>query len=75
MYGYMESMLSSLVKKFSRRDFEIFFLFFPEKKKIWHFMQIVSLEDNLYEMSNPIFLKKKKKKKKEKEKHYQFVVC
>ena len=33
--------LSTLGKIFSRRHFEIFFLFFPENR-IWHFMQIVS---------------------------------
>ena len=32
----------------------IFFLFFPENR-IWHFMQIVSIGDNLHEMSNPDF--------------------
>ena len=35
----------------------LFFLFFPENR-IWHFMQIVSLGDNLHEMSNPIFWEK-----------------
>ena len=35
------------------------FLFFPENK-IWHFMQIVSLGDNLLEMSKPIFRENKK---------------
>ena len=35
----------------------IFFLFFPENW-IWHFMQIVSLGDNLHEMSNPVFWEK-----------------
>ena len=33
--------LSTLGKIFSRRHFEIFFLFFPINR-IWHFMQIVS---------------------------------
>ena len=32
----------------------IFFLFFLENR-IWHFMQIVSLGDNLHKVSNPIF--------------------
>ena len=49
--------LSTLGKIFSRRHFEIFFLFFPENR-IWHFMQIVSLGDNLHEMSNPVFWEK-----------------
>ena len=33
-------------------------------------MQIVSLGDNLHEMSNPVFLGKKKK-----EKYHQFSIC
>ena len=32
----------------------IFFLIFP-KNRVWHFMQIVSNEDNLHELSKPIF--------------------
>ena len=35
----------------------LFFLFFPENR-IWHYMQIVSLGDNLHEMSNPVFWEK-----------------
>ena len=31
-----------------------FFLFFPENR-LWHFMQIVSIGDNLHEMSKPVF--------------------
>ena len=31
----------------------IFFLFFPENR-FWHFMQIVSIRDNLHEMSKPV---------------------
>ena len=38
----------------------IFVLFSPENR-IWHLMQIVSIEDNLHEMSNPIFWKKEEK--------------
>ena len=34
-----------------------FFLFFPENR-IWHFMQIVSIGDNLHEMLNPVFWEK-----------------
>ena len=34
---------------------------------IWHFMQIVSIEDNLHEMSNPVFWKKE-------EQYHQFVI-
>ena len=32
----------------------IFFLFFPENRT-WHNMQIVSIGDNLHEMSKPVF--------------------
>ena len=35
----------------------IFFLFFLENE-IWHFMQSISIGDNLHEMSKPIFGKK-----------------
>ena len=38
---FLDLTLSTLGKIFSRRHFEIFFLFFPENR-IWHFMQIVS---------------------------------
>ena len=34
--------------------FVIFLLFFHENR-IWHFMQIVSIEDNLHKMSKPVF--------------------
>ena len=40
--------------KFQQMNFEIFF---PETT-IWHFMHIVSLGDNLHEVSNPIFWEK-----------------
>ena len=46
--------LCMLGKNFSKRPFEIFFLQFLENR-IWHVMQIVSLRDNLHEMSDPIF--------------------
>ena len=49
--------LSTLVKNFSRRQFEIFF---PENR-LWHFMQILSSGDSLQEMSNPVFWEKNKK--------------
>ena len=52
--------LSSLGKNVSRQDIEIVFLFSPENR-IWHFIQIVSIGDNLYEMSNPVFWEKNKK--------------
>ena len=32
-------------------------LFFPENR-IWHFIQIDSVVDNLYDMSKPVFWKK-----------------
>ena len=35
----------------------ILFLFFPENG-LWHFMQIVSLGDNLHESSKPFFQEK-----------------
>ena len=46
--------LCMLGKNFSRRHFEIFFLFILDNR-IWHFMQIVSYEDNLHEVSGPVF--------------------
>ena len=62
-----------LVKKISRRHFKIFFLFFLEYR-LWHFVQIVSLGDNLHELSKPSLWEKKKKKKKKK-KNDIFVIC
>ena len=53
-----------LGKFFSGQHFEFFFfLIFPRKKSALIFMHIVSLGDNLHEMSKPFFLKKKKRKK------------
>ena len=46
-----------LGKKFSRQKYKIFFWIFPENR-LCHFMQIVSLGDNLLEMSKPISWKK-----------------
>ena len=51
--------LSTLGKICSRRHTEILFLLFPENK-IWHFIQIFSNEDNLHEISNPVFWENKK---------------
>ena len=48
-------------KQFSRQHFEKFvflFCFFFRENKVWRVMQIVSLGDNLHEMSKPIFLEK-----------------
>ena len=42
---------------FSRQHFQIFFFSFPENR-IRHFMQIVSIGDNLHEMSNSMKNKK-----------------
>ena len=47
-------MLSTMGKIFSRQHIEIFFLFFAENR-FWHFIQIASNGDNLYEMSNSVF--------------------
>ena len=41
----------------SADDKLIFFLFSPENK-IWHFMQTVSLGENLHDVSNPVFSEK-----------------
>ena len=43
-----------------RQNVDKFFFIFP-RKTLWYFMQIVSLEDNLREMPNPLFSEKKKK--------------
>ena len=51
--------LSTLGKIFSRRYFVIYFLFSPENW-IWQLMQIVSIGDNLHEMSDHILWKNKK---------------
>ena len=37
-----------------RWHFEINFLLYPENR-IWHLMQIVSRDDNLHDVSDPIF--------------------
>ena len=42
------------MSKFSRQQTDDIFLLFLENR-IWHFMQIVSLGDNLHEVSNPTF--------------------
>ena len=42
--------------------FSLFFSFFFSENRLQHFMQIVSLGHNLYEMSEPICWKDKKKK-------------
>ena len=61
--------LSTLGRIFSRRHFEIFFnyfsyffFFFSPGNRIRHFMQTVSNEDNMHEMSNPVYWEIKKKK-------------
>ena len=55
--------LCMLGKIFSRWHFDIFFL----ENSIWQSVRIISLGDNLHEVSDPIF--------KEKQEKYQFVVC
>ena len=60
--------LTSLLANSSDDQLMIFFLF-DQGNKFWHFMQIVSLGDNLHEMSKPVFWKKNRKKK------FQYVVC
>ena len=52
------SMLSMLGKNFSRQHFEIFFFFVFSENMLWHFMQIVSLGDNLHEIPKPTFWEK-----------------
>ena len=42
---------------FSRRSTRDIFVFYPENR-IRHFMQIVSIGDNLHDMSNPVFWEK-----------------
>ena len=37
-----------------------YFQFFPENR-IWSFLQTVSIGENLYEMSNPVFWEKQEK--------------
>ena len=44
--------------KCSRQQTDDIFLFFPENR-ILHFMQIVSIGDNLHDMSNPVSWEKK----------------
>ena len=46
--------LSMLDKKFSRRHFVTFFLFFQENR-FWHCMHIDALGDTVYARSKPIF--------------------
>ena len=46
--------------KFSRWQIDdMFFLYIPENS-FWHFMQIVSIGDNLHEISNPVSRENKK---------------
>ena len=57
---YFHRALSVLGKIFSRQHFKMFFFFFFPENSLCHFMQIVSLEDNLYEIAKPILLGKLK---------------
>ena len=54
LWGLIICMLGKIC---SGKHFEIVFLFFPENK-IWHFVHIVSLGDNLHGMSNQVFWEK-----------------
>ena len=47
-----------LCKNCGTQYIEIFFLIFFSENIFGHFVQIVSLEDNLHEISKPIFWKK-----------------
>ena len=57
---HLMCLVSTLGKIFCRQHIEIFYLFLPENR-IRHFMQIVSIGDNLHEMSYPFFLEKNRK--------------
>ena len=59
-------MFRTLGKTFSRQHIEIYSYF--SQKTGFDTMQITSNRDNLYEISDPAFLKKKKKKN-------QFIIC
>ena len=47
-------MIELLVEFSADKVLKYVVLYFPENR-IWHFMQIVSIGDNLHEMSNPLF--------------------
>ena len=50
---------SMLGEESSRPHFGIFFIFFRENR-LWQFMQTVSSEDSLHEISKPVFWENKK---------------
>ena len=52
--------LNQSLGRFSRQQNDDILLIFSENR-VWQFMQIVSLVDNLHEMSNPNFWKSKNK--------------
>ena len=52
MYAFLT--ITTLLANSADNKLVIFFLFFPENR-IWHFMQIVSIVDNLHEISNHDF--------------------
>ena len=58
---YCTIILSILGKIFSRR-FEIFFLIFPRKQDLTFHANCLQFGDNLHEILNPVFLRKKNKK-------------
>ena len=53
LFGYK----STFTILWANLDDELSFLFFPEDR-IWHFMQIVSIGDNLQEILKPVFWEK-----------------
>ena len=54
MYGGVRSYF------FKKTEYNILYKFSPNfpENRIWHLMQTVSIGDNLYEISNPIFCEK-----------------
>ena len=59
-YNYCKPTSLSIIWADSADDKFIFLLFFSENR-IWHFIQIVTLGDNLHNMSNPILWEKLEK--------------
>ena len=56
LYQKKKALLTFIILRANSADEKlvIFFLFLTENR-IWHFMQIVSIGDNLHEMSGPVF--------------------
>ena len=51
-----------LLVKFEADDIMKYFSYIFSENMIWHFIQIVSIGDNLYEMTNLVSWEKKNKK-------------